>query len=364
MPDLKKWQQDGKNAVLLACLQRDLKKLKNIKYHYLRKENSLYNFLVKYGLVSDDTSSFLWGIEDEIRTMVKNTAALLEKDPLPDKYVIEAKVEKVASAVMEMIFKENTIFLPILSIILTPDDWYMVKQDELEVGYCLIKQPPSWHPSDEERDEFKWEQNNGGQLNSETRSAYRKFLKRYRQPENRVYADTPVEPLRGDESYPVGNEDNSPDLVLKNVGDMTLKLEIGSLSLKEIPAIFNVLPIDLTFVNKYDRVKWFSNSDRTFPRTRSVIGRPVIRCHPPRSIDKVMEILQDFHQGLADSEDFWVDVHGRTIYLCFYAVRDKDDNYLGCLEVVQDITRFKDITGQKTLENKDQFEKRYHDQKK
>lgn len=132
-------------------------------------------------------------------------------------------------------------------------------------------------------------------------------------------------------------------------------MEIGSLTLKEIPAIFNVLPIDLTFVDKYDKVKWFSNTDRVFPRTRSVIGRPVIRCHPPKSIDKVLKILDEFHKGYADSRDFWVNVHGRLIYLCFYAVRDNNDNYLGCLETVQDITKFKNIAGQKTLENQDKF---------
>lgn len=98
------------------------------------------------------------------------------------------------------------------------------------------------------------------------------------------------------------------------------------------------------FCRQNDRVKWFSNSDRVFPRTRSVIGRPVIRCHPLKSIDKVLKILDDFHKGYTDSEDFWIKVHGHTIYLCFYAVRDNQDNYLGSLETVQDITKFKAIT--------------------
>lgn len=352
LPDLKKWQQDGKNQDLLTSLQQELKKLQTIKYHYKRKENSLYSFLVKYRLIDESTSSALWGLDDNIRAIVKDAAQAVNEKPLPDKYVIEAKIEKATRQVMWMVFSENTILLPILSIVSTPKDWYMVKQDELEIGYTLIDYPNSWTPTQDDIDQAQWQADQNGQISDELRQAYSKFLHAFLQIDP-TQVKTKV--LRGDPSYPVGEEQNSPDLIFKDIKDTTLKLEIGSLSLKEIPAIFNVLPIDLTFVDKYDKVKWFSNTDRVFPRTRSVIGRPVIRCHPPKSIDKVLKILDDFHKGMADSKDFWVNVHGRTIYLCFYAIRDNDDNYLGCLETVQDITKFKTITGQKTLENQDKF---------
>lgn len=352
LPDLKKWQQDGKNQDLLTRLQQELKKLQTIKYHYKRKENSLYSFLVKYKLIDESTSSALWGLDDNIRAIVKDAAQAVNEKPLPDKYVIEAKIEKAARQVMWMVFSENTILLPILSIVSTPKDWHMVKQDELEVGYTLIDYPNSWSPTQDDIDQAQWQADQNGQMSDELRQAYSKFLHAFLQIDP-TKVKTKV--LHGDPSYPVGEEQNSPDLIFKDIKDTTLKLEIGSLSLKEIPAIFNVLPIDLTFVDKYDKVKWFSNTDRVFPRTRSVIGRPVIRCHPPKSIDKVLKILDDFHKGMADSKDFWVNVHGRTIYLCFYAIRDNDDNYLCCLETVQDITKFKTITGQKTLENQDKF---------
>ena len=353
LPDLKKWQQDGKDEELFRRLKDDLRQLSSIKYHYKRKENILFSFLIKYKLIDEDTSSALWGLNDRIRDRVKVAIAAVNEDPLPDKYIIENKIEEAARQVKWMIFVENTILLPILSLLLTPEDWYMVKQDELEIGYSLIGYPKGWSPSKVDIDQASWDRDQAGELSKDIRVRYSEFL-------SELLSIAPIhhhtKVLEGDPSYPVGDEKNSPDLIFPDVKDTAIRLEVGSLSLKELQGIANVLPIDLTFVDKYDKVKWFSNTDRIFPRTRSVIGRPVIRCHPPKSINYVLKILDDFHKGLADSSDFWVTVHGRLIYLCFYAVRDNEDNYLGCLETVQDITRFKTLSGEKTLENQDKYE--------
>lgn len=227
----------------------------------------------------------------------------------------------------------------------------------LKLVILLINNPTSWMPTKSEIDASNWEHDQV-QLTDEFKKEYNNFLKCYLSLDDEINGKADeIQVLNGAENYPVGESESSPDLLFEDLKDTVVKMEIGSLSLKEIPAIFNVLPIDLTFVDKYDRVKWFSNTDRVFPRTRSVIGRPVIRCHPPKSIDKVLKILDDFHNGYADSQDFWVNVHGRMIYMCFYAVRDNEDNYLGCLETVQDITNFKNIIGEKTLENQDKFKK-------
>lgn len=354
LPDLKKWQQDGKDNEWLENLRDDLRNLKTIKYHYNRKENSLYAFLVKYGLISEDTSSELWGVNDKIRDKIKDVDQSVNENPISDKYVIEAKVEKVAHEVKQMIFVEETIFFPLLAILLTSEDWHMVKQDELEMGYTLIKTPKMWVPSKEDKDQSNL-LHDQSQLSEEFVEVFHDFLHSYLAIAKSKANNDSIHVLKGDSGYPVGEANNGPALVIPDEGNINVKMEIGSLSLKEIPAIFNVLPIDCTFVDKYDKVKWFSNSDRIFPRTRSVIGRPVIRCHPPKSIDKVIAILDKFHKGEADDCDFWVNVHGHTVYLCFYAVRDNDDNYLGCLETVQDITPYQNLNGEKTLENQEKF---------
>jgi len=129
-----------------------------------------------------------------------------------------------------------------------------------------------------------------------------------------------------------------------------LKFETGELTELEIEAIFNTLPVDITFVDKDDTVKFFSqNPRRIFPRPVGVIGRKVQNCHPQKSLDKVNQILEEFKAGKRDVAEFWINLKGRQIYIRYFAVRDKEGNYLGCLEVTQDITEIKKIEGEKRL---------------
>ncbi|KAI4308912.1 PAS domain-containing protein [Lactobacillus intestinalis] len=355
LPQLKIWQQDGKDSAALAKLQNGVDRLHDLKNHYSRKEISIYPLLVKNGLASEEQTSKLWQMDDDVRDLVKKVASVIRQNPMPDKYFIEALVEKMAYQVLRLVFQEEAVCMPLLEDVVSTKDWHIVKQDEIEVGYCLIDTPPRWDPTKEEIEENQLYLDQKSDLNKQIVQAFHKYVSQLSHIDTNIKSS---DILKGDESYPIGDSNTGPSLIVPNMKDIVVKLEVGSLSLKEIPAIFNVLPIDLTFVDAHDRVKWFSNSDRVFPRTRSVIGRPVIRCHPPKSIDKVLKILDDFHKGYSDSEDFWVNVRGRIIYLSFFAVRDAQDNYLGCLETVQDITKFKNIAGTKTLENKEKFDKK------
>lgn len=122
------------------------------------------------------------------------------------------------------------------------------------------------------------------------------------------------------------------------------------MNLSELTAILQVLPLDLTFVDQDDIVRWFSdNNHRIFPRTRAVLGRAVVNCHPPKSVDKVEKILADFHAGTEDHADFWINFRGKLVYIRYFAVRDPQQRYLGCLEVSQDITEIQALTGEKRL---------------
>ena len=126
--------------------------------------------------------------------------------------------------------------------------------------------------------------------------------------------------------------------------------ETGELSRKEIEAIFNNLPVDITFVDREDKVRYFSQTkDRVFPRTKAIIGREVQKCHPQKSVHIVNKILEDFKSGKRDVAEFWINLKERQIYIRYFAVRDKEGNYLGCLEVTQDITELKKIEGEKRL---------------
>ena len=131
-------------------------------------------------------------------------------------------------------------------------------------------------------------------------------------------------------------------------GEMTF--EIGSITKEELEALLNTLPVDITFVDKEDTVRYFSqNKDRIFPRAKAIIGRKVQQCHPQKSVHVVSQILDDFRDGRRDAAEFWIQLAERLILIRYFAIRSKDNEYLGCLEVTQDITDLKKIEGEKRL---------------
>ena len=117
-----------------------------------------------------------------------------------------------------------------------------------------------------------------------------------------------------------------------------------------IETIFNTLPLDLTFIDKENIVRYFSQTkDKIFPRAKAVIGLKVQQCHPKKSLHVVNQILDDFKNGSRDVAEFWISFNNRLIYIQYFPVRSKNGDYLGCLEVTQDITNIKSIEGEKRL---------------
>jgi PAS domain S-box-containing protein len=126
--------------------------------------------------------------------------------------------------------------------------------------------------------------------------------------------------------------------------------ETGSLSKEEIEAIFSTLPVEITFIDKEDLVRYFSQpKEMIFSRTKAIIGRQVQLCHPQKSVHVVNQILEDFKNGRKDVADFWINLGGKLVYIRYFAVRNKNGEYLGCLEVTQDITEIKKIEREKRL---------------
>jgi PAS domain S-box-containing protein len=125
---------------------------------------------------------------------------------------------------------------------------------------------------------------------------------------------------------------------------------IENLSREQLEGILEAIPVEISFVDKDDLVKfWNKHEKRIFKRPISAIGKSVQNCHPKHSIDKVNQILSDFKTGRQDSAEFWIDLKGRKIYIRYFAVRDKAGRYLGMLEATQDITEIKKIEGEKRL---------------
>jgi PAS domain S-box-containing protein len=125
---------------------------------------------------------------------------------------------------------------------------------------------------------------------------------------------------------------------------------IENLKAEVLEAMLDSMPIEISFVDKNDEVRYFNkNGDRIFPRPRSIVGKKVQQCHPKKSLHKVLQILEAFKTGKKDAAEFWINLKGRQIYIRYFPVRDKDGKYLGTLEVSQDITDIKKIEGEKRL---------------
>ncbi len=134
------------------------------------------------------------------------------------------------------------------------------------------------------------------------------------------------------------------------LSERQILFETGSFSTEELEGVLNTLPLDITFVDKEDTVRYFSASKkRIFPRTKAVIGRRVQQCHPQKSVHKVEEILNDFKKKKRDLAEFWIEMGGRMVYIRYFPVQGRNGKYLGCLEVTQDITEAKKIEGEKRL---------------
>lgn len=269
-------------------LKAALEKLTAIDRHYLKKENLIFPYMEKYGITAPP--KVMWGVDDEIRGKLKALNANLKtKDAASLKDDINAVLQKVA----DMIFKEENIMLPMLLENLTQDEWKRIADDSEEIGYCLITRVPVWNPAAKK------------------------------------------------EAEAVQSGMKEPDV---------LTLPTGVLKIEELTYLLNTLPVDITFVDKDDTVKYFSQSaERIFPRTKSIIGRKVVNCHPPASAHIVLKIVEDLKSGKKDHEDFWIKLGDKYIYIRYFAVRNEAGEYLGVLEVTQDIKPLQEITGEKRL---------------
>lgn len=269
-------------------LKAGVDQLKDLSIHYKKKENLYFPYMEKYGITAPP--KVMWGVDDEIRARVKEVAALLESHSDQTETLIR-KVQDMADKIEEMIFKEENIMVPMLLENLTQEEWKTIADGSGEIGY-MIEDVPQWEPKEADKEE-----------------------------------NAPTEPEAG-----------------------IVKLPSGEMKTEELTALLNTLPFDITFVDKDDKVKYFSEGkNRAFPRTRTILGRNVSNCHPPASVHIVEKIVEDFKNGVKDEEDFWIRMGKKYILIRYYAVRSEAGEYLGVLEVTQDIDEIQNITGEKRL---------------
>lgn len=265
--------------------------LTDIEKHYQRKENLLFSALEAHSITGP--SKVMWGKDDEIRGHVKNLGTALQQDGSTSDWKVVASTlgESVLSGVEEMIYKEENILLPMCLDNFTEEEWARIWLDSPRYGWCLVEP-----------------------------------LDGYRPPESVVREG------------------------LKLATSEAVQLPTGTLTLDQLTAIFSALPVDITYVDADDRVAFFSEGpDRVFARSRAIVGRKVQNCHPPRSVEVVERILSDFRAGRQSVAEFWIELHGRFVHIRYFAVRGEDGAYLGTLEVTQDATRIRALSGERRL---------------
>ncbi|WP_144548573.1 DUF438 domain-containing protein [Bacillus sp. X1(2014)] len=269
-------------------LMEDINLLLDIEKHYSRKENLIFPYLEKYGIFGPTTN--MWRIDDFIRDAIKDSRQKLANYH-GDQEAVIAVLNYVIQEVTGMIYKEENILFPMALNNFTEDEWVKIAHESDEIGFCLIDSAEIWKPE-------------------------RKALEE------------------------------------KAISEGYIKMETGILFLKQLELLLNHLPVDITFIDQDDVVRYFSHGkERIFARTKAVIGRTVQNCHPPRSVHVVEELLADFKSGKKDCEDFWIKFKDKYVYIRYFAVRDENGNYIGTLEFTQNIDPIKAIEGEKRILN-------------
>jgi len=317
-------EDESKKMEWLISLRELVDELKEIgRTHYTREEMLIFPYLERRGITAVPT--VLWTKHDENRYAIKGLARLLaaENEMGWPEFVerIRKKAEDVSSGLVEMVFRENNIFYPAVYGLLSEGEWLAIRQQEGIFGYYKFAPADEWQPEARPLQPYEIEASLTAQQILSLPQEVQMALRGQR--------------LEPDKTRP-GKE-----------GDF--EVDRGFLSPREISEIFKTLPFEISFIDRDDRVKFYSKNHQIFARSSSVIGRPVQLCHPPKSVYLIEKILKAFKEGKKDVAEFWLNPGDRLIHIRYFPVRDDKGEYLGTIEVIQDVTEIKKLEGQKRL---------------
>jgi DUF438 domain-containing protein len=280
-------------AVEMIEITRLLQNFQASQNHYLREENVLFPTLDKLGF--SGPPAVMWSEHNQIRDFEKTLYPLLEQSTTLPFAEFVAKLESAANTLSQLLtshfFKENSILFPHALEMLQAGDWETLRAAADKVGYCPFS--PASAPGSAAAEEFHHKAQKSGE---------------------------------------------------------GIPFETGALTMQQIEAIFATLPVEITFIDHTDTLRFFSQSeDPIFVRSTASLGVTVQNCHPQKSLHLVNQILADFRSKKRDVAEFWLPLKGKLAYIRYFAVRDKKGEYLGCMEVTQDIKDLKKIEGEKRL---------------
>lgn len=270
-----------------------------VEKHFARKENQLFPYLEKYGWTGP--SQGMWAFHDDIRTLIKDARLTIENKDFEN---ILEKVINVYNNLIHLINVEENRLLPNALQLLKAEDWEEMYEGDSEIGWMLAT-PPARYPAIKEES--------------------------------------------ADPEYIHPSLDKKKRKLPFSLEDRT-HYDEGYLTPEQVNFIFKFLPVDITYVDENDRVVFYNRGDeRVFPRSAGIIGREVKFCHPPKSVDQVLKILEEFKAGRQDVADFWITFKGKFVHIRYFAVRDEEKNYRGVIEMSQDVTEIRALEGEKRL---------------
>jgi PAS domain S-box-containing protein len=261
--------------------------------HYLREENVLFPYIEKHGIT--EPPAVMWMEHNEIRELEKKLHALVKDLDTSGFQSFKDQLWEAAKTLGNLLpnhfYKENNVLFPAAMNVITSEEWVEIRREFDEIGYCCFTPPE---------------------------------------------LITIVPPA---EAAPV-----------QSAVAGLLQFETGNLTKEQLDGLLNALPVDITFVDAEDTVRYFNKPDqRIFVRTKAVIGRKVQQCHPEKSLHIVAKIVESFKTGKRNVAEFWINLNNRLVYIRFFAVRDAAGKYLGAMEVVQDVTDIKKLEGERRL---------------
>ncbi len=290
----------------LAALKAAFDSVARVEVHYARKENQLFPYLESAGFTGP--SKVMWGKHDEIRALLRSFRAALESG---DAAECKKQAGKLARSLKRMIFMEEKILFPTSLRKLPEALWIAIRRGEAAIGYAWIKSGNLWDPNVAES------------------TALRK---------NSAAAQSASQPVQQSEA---GTNQAG--------ADQLIKLSTGELTRDQLDLMLTHLPLDVSFVDEKDIVRYYSdNSDRIFPRSPGIIGRAVQNCHPPASVHVVQKIIDDFKQRKRTEATFWIQMRGKFILIQYFPLYD-GERFKGVLEVSQDVTAIRALEGERRL---------------
>ena len=292
--------------------QAVLEELKAIEIHYRRKENQLFPYLEQVEFTGP--SKVMWGKHEEIRKQLREFEDAYRQE---DWSRFAALGRGLLRAVGRMIFMEEKILFPTSLKKLSEKQWAEIRRGEPEIGYAWVQPGNLWDPSV---------------------VIAASVAKELGKATGKASPGTAADGAMGTGTAPGAEE----------AGE--IPLDVGKLLPQQINLMLRNLPIDMTYVDENDRVRYYSQGrERIFPRSPAVIGRAVQNCHPPNSVHVVEKILESFKRKQKDTAEFWLTLGGRFIHIRYFALYDQKGIYRGVVEVSQDVTDIRALEGQKRL---------------